>query len=98
MRTLRLWFGAVGAILLTLGAGRASAQQAIDPRMPAGPNRELVARVCTGCHDLGNLVATAGRSRDGWSVKIDDMVLYGLKVSPEQRALILEYLATYLPP
>jgi|SRR4051812_36086249 len=98
MRTLRLSFGAIGAMLLTLAAGGASAQPAIDARMPVGPNRELVARVCTGCHDLGNLVATAGRSRDGWSVKIDDMVLYGLKVTPEQRALILDYLATYLPP
>jgi cytochrome c5 len=91
-------FGAIGATLFVLGTNGASAQQAIDPRMPVGPNRELVARVCTGCHDLGNLVATAGRSRAGWDVKIDDMVLYGMKVTPEQRALILEYLATFLPP
>jgi hypothetical protein len=70
----------------------------IDPRMPEGPNRELVARVCTGCHDLGNLLATVGRTRDGWDTKIDDMVLYGMKIAPEQRALVLEYLATYLKP
>jgi hypothetical protein len=76
---------------------RATSAQ-IDSRMPVGPNRELVARVCTGCHDLGNLVATAGRTRAGWDVKLDDMVLYGMKITPEQRGQILEYLATFLPP
>jgi hypothetical protein len=96
MPTLRLLRGVIGAVLVVLGVRATSAQ--IDSRMPVGPNRELVARVCTGCHDLGNLVATAGRTRDGWSVKLDDMVLYGMKITPEQRGLILEYLATYLPP
>ena len=46
---------------------------------------------------IGNLVGTVGRTRDGWNEKIDDMVLYGLKVTPQERALILDYLATYLP-
>jgi hypothetical protein len=96
MRTLRLLSGVIGATLVVLGVRATSAQ--IDSRMPVGPNRELVARVCTGCHDLGNLVATAGRTRAGWNVKLDDMTLYGMKITPEQRELILEYLATYLPP
>jgi hypothetical protein len=71
----------------------------IDSRMPEGPNRELVARKCTSCHDVSNFVGTAGRSRAGWDVKIEDMVsLYGMRITPEERALVLDYLATYLPP
>jgi hypothetical protein len=96
MRLARLFGAVIGATVIVLGLRVAGAQ--IDPRMPVGPNRELVARICTGCHDLGNLVATAGRTRAGWEVKIEDMIAYGMKVTPEQRGLILEYLATYLPP
>src|SRR5262245_4327875 len=74
----------------------ASAQ--VDPRMPEGPNRDLVVRKCTSCHDASNFVSTAGRSRTAWDGKIDDMILYGMKITPEERALVLDYLATYLPP
>ena len=85
----------VGAILVFL-AVPVSAQ--IDSRMPEGPNRELVARKCTSCHDVSNFIGTAGRSRAGWDSKIEDMVLYGMRITPEERALVLNYLATYLPP
>jgi len=92
----RLLIGAIGAILALQSGQPAIAQ--IDPRMPEGPNRELVARICTGCHDLSNLLATAGRTRQAWDGKIDDMVFYGMKITPEQRAIVLDYLASYLPP
>jgi hypothetical protein len=95
MKTARLLMAVVGVILVFPSVRTTTAQ--IDPRMPEGPNRDLVVRLCTTCHDIGNLVSTVGRSRDGWSEKIDDMLLYGLKITPQERALILEYLATYLP-
>ena len=83
------------ACVTFLGVRPTAAQ--IDPRLPEGPNRDLVARKCSACHDLSNLYSTVGRSRDGWNAKIDDMVAYGLSVTAEERALILDYLATYLP-
>ena len=86
---------AMGAMLVFLTV---PAIGQIDPRMPEGPNRELVARKCTSCHDVSNFVGTAGRSRAGWDVKIEDMVLYGMRITPEERAFVLDYLATYLPP
>jgi hypothetical protein len=96
MRNAQRSVVAMGAMLVFLTVP-ASGQ--IDPRMPEGPNRELVARKCTSCHDVSNFVGTAGRSRAGWDVKIEDMVvLYGMRITPEERALVLEYLATYLPP
>jgi hypothetical protein len=100
MRTARPLTGILVATLvalIVLGVRQTTAQ--IDPRLPAGPNRELVARKCSTCHDLSNLYSTAGRTRDGWNGKISDMVvLYGLELSPQEYVLILDYLATYLPP
>src|SRR5215468_8337318 len=90
-------FLTIFAALILLGARHAAAQ--VDDRLPAGPNRELVARTCSSCHDLSNLTATSGRTRAGWAEKINDMVtLYGANISAADRALILDYLATYLPP
>ena len=85
----------VVGVILVLSEHTATAQ--IDPRLPEGPNRDLVVRRCATCHDISNLFSTVGRSRVGWNEKIDDMVSYGLIITPEERALILDYLATYLP-
>ena len=95
MRTARLLIGVAGAAVVVLGLRTTAAQ--IDPRMPDGPNRELVVRKCTTCHDLGNIVGTGGRSREGWNGKIEEMETYGMRVTAEERAFILDYLATYLP-
>ena len=65
-------------------------------RLPEGPNRDLVERVCGSCHDI-EMVAINGRSEEGWNGTIEEMTGYGLRVTPAERAMILEYLKTYLP-
>ena len=92
MRTARLLIGVVSLTLVALGL-RATAQVTL----PEGPNRELVSRACSTCHDLG-MVTGAARSREGWDGTIDDMISYGMNITPAERRLVLEYLATYLPP
>jgi hypothetical protein len=64
--------------------------------LPEGPNRELVEAVCGSCHDI-EMVAIGRRSEERWGLTIDEMVGYGLRISPGDRALILGYLAAYLP-
>jgi len=66
--------------------------------LPEGPNRDFVARTCTACHDVGMVLSAGGRTREGWSNTLEDMTSYGLEVTSQDRALILDYLATYLPP
>jgi hypothetical protein len=66
------------------------------PTLPEGPNRELVESVCGSCHDI-EMVAINGRSEERWGLTIDEMVGYGLRLSPADRDLILRYLATFLP-
>jgi hypothetical protein len=43
------------------------------------------------------MVAINGRSEERWRLTIDEMASYGMRISPDDRALILRYLATYLP-
>ena len=88
----------IGVVALILSTQMAAAQSLDDPRMPAGPNRELAIRTCIGCHPLNFLYSTVGRTREGWNRVLDDMTLYGMKLTAEERALVLEYLATSLGP
>ncbi len=95
MKTARGSFAVASVIVAGLTLRFAVAQ--IDPRLPEGPNRDLVARACSKCHPLNNLYSTVGRSRERWSQTIDDMARFGLEITPQERALVLDYLATYLP-
>jgi hypothetical protein len=82
---------AVGA---TIGVPGLVAAQRLE--LPAGPNRELVSRECQACHDLSMVLGATGLTRQGWEAVIDEMTSYGMRVTPEQRADILDYLANSL--
>jgi hypothetical protein len=84
--------GVLGATLVALVA-RGNAQAAL----PEGPNRDLVQVMCGSCHDI-EMVVINGRSEQNWDATIDEMTGYGMRLTPADRALILKYLATYLPP
>ncbi|MEO8080172.1 MAG: cytochrome c [Caldimonas sp.] len=71
---------------------------AADLALPPGPGRALVYGQCRTCHDLQYLTESAGVPRDTWSELLDSMKQYGLRISDDQRAEILDYLATYLGP
>ena len=92
MRTSRLLTAVIVAIVVAVG-GRLSAQTTL----PDGPNRDLVSAVCGSCHDL-EMVAINGRSRANWDATIDEMTGYGMRLTPTDRALVLDYLANYVPP
>ena len=77
-------------------AGQAAGQQPSD--LPEGPNREMVAHECQACHDLVMVFGAAGLDREGWSSILEEMTGYGLRVTPEEQAKIVEYLTTYLGP
>ena len=53
---------------------------------------------CRTCHDLQYLIEFAGVPRSTWDDLLDSMKQYGLRLAPDQRAKILEYLGTYLGP
>ena len=90
MTKAKVMFGMIGAALLCVGAGAAE--------LPAGPNKDMVARACGSCHDLDMVFDAAGQTREGWDGTIEEMAGYGLKISPAERAQILEYLVSFLGP
>jgi hypothetical protein len=42
------------------------------------------------------VVAAAGLNREGWDATIEEMISYGMRVTPDERAMIVEYLSTAL--
>jgi cytochrome c5 len=91
MNRARLLLGVLGTIVMLLDT--AAAQQL---ELPAGPNREIVSRECQACHDLSMVMASTGMTRDGWNGIIEEMISYGMSVSADDRAKILDYLSGYL--
>ena len=85
--------GALGGTLFVLVA-----EAAEITKLPEGPNRDLVSKVCTACHDLQLVFDGAGFSRDDWDMSLDEMVANGMDISADARAKILGYLSTYLGP
>ncbi len=92
MRGTSLIAGAVGCVLFAAGA------LAQVDELPPGPGRALVYGQCRTCHDLQYLKESAGIPRDTWDELLNSMAKYGMRISPDQRARILEYLGTYLGP
>ena len=86
-------FGIMGVAFAM--SGSASAQQR---DLPQGTDRDFVSRACQACHDLSMVIAATGLNREGWDATIEEMVSYGLRVSPEERVKLLDYLSTYLGP
>ncbi len=93
MRSLACFLALTG---LTLSVSFAAAQNRFD--LPAGPGRDLVYGHCQTCHDLQSVVDSAGIRRGAWDAFLDNMKDYGLRISDDQRARILDYLATYMGP
>ena len=60
------------------------------------PARDLVLRLCTGCHGMGRIAQSTGFDRDGWAALIATMV--DLSGAPRDRDAITAYLAEYYPP
>ena len=86
-KTLYLSLAALLGVLGYLALGQAT--------LPEGPGKDLVLAKCQSCHEIG-LVARERLSRDRWDGVIEEMELQGLKLTQEERAAILDYLATYL--
>jgi len=96
----RIVHATFGVLLGVLGFafGNLSAMAAERIELPAGPNRDFVSRTCQACHDLDNVIGLTGADRDIWDGTIEQMISYGLSVTPEERTMIVEYLSTYLGP
>ena len=83
------------ALVGALAALPAHAQHAGDG-LPEGRAKELVASVCTGCHQASEITRNSGYTAGGWKELTGTMV--DLSASPVERDRIVEYLAAHFPP
>jgi virginiamycin B lyase len=69
---------------------------ALAQNLPNGNGKEVVERICSGCHDLSP-ITDAGFSRQDWETVVKSMIDMGATISPEQAAVITNYLAANFP-
>ena len=85
-------------LVLALAGASLASVAARGVELPAGPNKDIVVRTCSACHDLDMVFEAAGQTREGWNGTIEEMTGYGLKLSPAERAQVLDYLTSFLGP
>jgi len=61
-------------------------------RLPDGPGKEIVSKICLGCHDSGNFRKARFTSEE-WSDSVADMVERGAAGTPEEIESVVAYLA-----
>ena len=69
---------------------------AVDP-LPLGPGHDTTAKVCSGCHAPGIIVAQQ-HDRAGWHEIVETMASRGAMASNAELAEIEVYLATHFAP
>ncbi len=79
-------FVAAAAILFFLSMGGMSIQAGTEDEGP----RILNLR-CTQCHDLRR-VENANKNRHQWENTVDRMRLIGSRISPDEKAVLIDYL------
>ncbi len=87
------------ATLILLPAAFAfSASLALAQTLPNGDGKDVVEKICAGCHDLDPITSSGGGTRDDWDMVVKSMIDMGADIKPEQAALITSYLAQNFPP
>ena len=71
--------------------------QAPANNLPAGPGKDLVAAACTQCHGL-KLIMTLRDGPVGWKRFVNDMILRGAQLTPEEADTVSQYLAKNFGP
>lgn len=71
-------------------------QKLTAPRLPEGPGKATVVKLCSGCHSAENVIGR-GRTYDEWEETLVKMAQLGTKGSDEEFYEVLEYLAEHFP-
>ena len=84
------------ALLLLGGADALEAQDTSPPpkTFPAGPEHDLVVRVCSGCH-VPEMITAKRHTAEEWDDIIARMVDHGAKADDVQQEQILAYLVRF---
>jgi len=65
-------------------------------RLPAGPGRETVKKVCSACHSAENVVGLA-KTREEWGQVVGEMATQGAQGTVDEFNDIVDYLTEHFP-
>src|ERR1022692_3768709 len=80
------------AVALVVAVCAAAADEKDAARLPDGPGKETVGRICLECHDSGNF-RKARLTSEEWADEVADMVERGAKGTPAEIEAVVAYLA-----
>jgi mono/diheme cytochrome c family protein len=89
----------VGLIFLALASGQAYGQTVGAPAngLPPGDGMSLVAVACTQCHGLRTIM-TLRDGPTGWKIFVDNMILRGAQLRPQEADTVIQYLSQHFGP
>ena len=64
--------------------------------LPEGEGREVTMKLCRQCHDLARSISVR-QDKAGWNTTMNKMVAFGMKGSPKEFALVVDYLSKHFP-
>jgi competence protein ComEA len=67
-----------------------------QPKLPDGPGKATMIRVCGTCHSAENVYGR-GKTREEWGAVVGDMALRGAQGTDEDFYDIVDYLAQHFP-
>jgi competence protein ComEA len=85
-------FATAVGICATLGLTFASAQE----KLPNGPGRETMKRICGACHSAENVVGLA-KTHEEWGAVVGEMAASGARGTDDEFNEIVDYLAAAFP-
>src|ERR1700693_1554215 len=89
---MRKFINSSAALDAALSITVANAQE----KLPDGPGRETLKRVCGACHSAEN-VAGMAKTREEWGAVVGEMAADGAQATEAEFNEIVDYLATYFP-
>jgi mono/diheme cytochrome c family protein len=93
-------FAAAFAFALATSLAASSQQTATaddHPKLPPGEGRDVMIRVCSGCHEP-EMVADQQTDEAGWKIVVDQMAGNGAQATEAEFAQIVKYLTKAFPP
>jgi cytochrome c5 len=68
-----------------------------DVVLPAGEGRDVVSKECSRCHAVG-VVTRHGEDEARWKRYLDDMIVRGAQLTPDESKSVLQYLTKHFGP
>lgn len=84
-------------ILFALSGVLLASQMVFSQTLPAGPGADVLKSRCVICHEA-DIITSQKLSPTGWTNSVNKMVRWGSQITPEEREVLLPYLAMHFAP